>query len=49
MRHANTVLLEGTKRMYELLHETEHRLLAIQAGGTYLNHLNACKVGLLII
>jgi len=44
MRKTNSSAQEATKKMYEMLHETEHRLLAIQAGGSYLQHLAACKV-----
>ena len=43
-RVTSKALQSGTQRMYELLHETEHRLLYIQAGGTYLDHVKACKV-----
>ena len=47
LRQTNTALQEGTKRMYELLHETEHRILTVQAGGSYMEHVKACKVCIL--
>ena len=49
LRQTNTALQEGTKRMYELLHETEHRILTVQAGGSYMEHVKACKVCILYI
>lgn len=43
-RQTRAAIQQGTKQMYELLHETEHRILAVQAGGSYLSHVHACKV-----
>ena len=43
-READTMLNRGAEEMYTLLYETEHRLLAIQAGVPYMQHYAACKV-----
>jgi len=43
-REANMEVEKATRRMYSMLHETEHRILHIQAGGTYKAHVAACQV-----
>ena len=45
---ANSGLTAGVKELYTVIHETEHRLLTIQAGGVYEDHLSACSVNSLI-
>lgn len=43
-RVTNSAATSGSKQMYELLHETEHRLLHVQAGGSYTSHEQQCQV-----